>query len=209
MSEHDEVNKGVSEQDEPVSEQDEPQVRVVDRRWWAQSEGVEVSDREERGGRKPTYVEELEQRLADTTSQMQTYLNEHRRALEDLEQAKVRIRREASREVDRHKRALLTELLDVIDNLDRAIASDSDRSSPLLRGVELVRSQFLAKLEALGVSRIEAVGQPFDANRHEAVSTEPVSNPSQEGIVTRVVKEGYAMGDELLRPAAVIVGASA
>ena len=209
MSEHDEVNKGVSEQDEPVSEQDEPQVRVVDRRWWAQSEGVEVSEREERGGRKPTYVEELEQRLADTTSQMQTYLNEHRRALEDLEQAKVRIRREASREVDRHKRALLTELLDVIDNLDRAIASDSDRSSPLLRGVELVRSQFLAKLEALGVSRIEAVGQPFDANRHEAVSTEPVSNPSQEGIVTRVVKEGYAMGDELLRPAAVIVGASA
>ena len=192
-----------------MSEQDEPQVRVVDRRWWAQSEGVEVSDREERGGRKPTYVEELEQRLADTTSQLQTYLNEHRRALEDLEQAKVRIRREASREVDRHKRALLTELLDVIDNLDRAIASDSDRSSPLLRGVELVRSQFLAKLEALGVSRIEAVGQPFDANRHEAVSTEPVSNPSQEGIVTRVVKEGYAMGDELLRPAAVIVGTPA
>ena len=202
MSEHDELNEG-------VSEEDEPQVRVVDRRWWAQGDGAEASDREERGGRKPTYVEELEQRLADTTSQLQTYLNEHRRALEDLEQAKVRIRREASREVDRHKRALLTELLDVIDNLDRAIASDRDRSSPLSRGVELVRSQFLGKLEALGVSRVEAVGQPFDANRHEAVSTEPVSNPSQEGIVTRVVKEGYAMGDELLRPAVVIVGTPA
>ena len=202
MSEHDELNEG-------VSERDEPQVRVVDRRWWAQGDGAEVSDREERGGRKPTYVEELEQRLADTTQQLQTYLNEHRRALEDLEQAKVRIRREASREVDRHKRALLTEMLDVIDNLDRAIASDSDQSSPLSRGVELVRSQFLGKLEALGVSRVEAVGQPFDANRHEAISTEPVSDPSQEGIVTRVVKEGYAMGDELLRPAAVIVGTPA
>jgi molecular chaperone GrpE len=198
-------NERVADREEPPAE--EPQVRVVDRRWWAQNENAGTTDRDERRGRKPTYVEELEQRLADTASQLQTYLSEHRRALEDFEQARVRVRREASREVDRHKRALLTELLDVVDNLDRAIASAPDRSSSLFRGVELVRNQFLGKLEALGVARLDAVGQPFDANRHEAVSTEPVSDEVQEGIVLRVVKEGYTIGDELLRPAAVIVGA--
>src|SRR5262249_17529487 len=97
-------------------------------------------------------------------------------------------------------------MLDVVDNLDRAIAAADDLSSPLLRGVELVREQFLAKLEAFGVTRLQAVGEPFDANRHEAISTEAVADPSQDGLVVRVVKEGYAIGDELLRPAAVIVG---
>jgi molecular chaperone GrpE len=192
-----------------VNEQDEPQVRVVDRRWWAQGESAAATEPQERGGRKPTYVEELERRLTDTNAQLQNYLTEHRRALEEFEQARIRLRREGSREADRAKRALLADLLDVLDNLDRAIGSATDRSSPLLRGVELVRDQFLGKLESFGVSRLEAIGQPFDANRHEALSTEPVSDPSQDGVVIRVVKEGYAIGDDLLRPASVIVGARA
>jgi len=189
-----------------VDETDEPPVRVVDRRWWAQSGATAAGDREDRGGRKPTYVEDLERRLADATQQLHTYAADHRRALEEFEQAKTRIRREVGRDADRGKRAVLAELLDVIDNLDRAIASATDPESPLLRGVELVRDQFLAKLAALGVTRVNAKGQPFDAHRHEAVSTEPVTDASQEGVVVRVVREGYAIGDEPLRPASVVVG---
>jgi molecular chaperone GrpE len=200
-----------------VTDKDEP-LRVVDRRWWARQASAEATEPEPERERKPSYVEDLEQQLADKTAHLQAIATEHRRALEEFEQAKLRIRREMARDVERGKRAVVAELLEVLDNLDRAIAAarDSARGGPqpdressvetLLRGVELVRDQFLAKLEALGVRRIDALGQMFDAAAHEAVSMAPVSHPEQDGRVVGVAREGYAIGDELLRPAAVVVG---
>jgi len=196
-----------------TEETKEPQVRVVDRRWWA---------RDDKGGNdvaatvstKPTYVEELEHRVDEAKNQLQTYINEHRRSLEEFEQVRVRSRRDNAREVERGKRSVLIELLDVVDNLDRAIgaarevgpAPGSDAAENLLRGVELVRDQFLAKLEGFGVVRVPALGQVFDAAHDEAVTTTAVSHPAQDGAVIAVLKEGYAIGDELLRPASVVVG---
>ena len=181
----------------------------MDRRWWARNQENADAPAEERVDRKPTVVEELEQQLADKTAQLQSVLAEHRRALEEFEQIKTRMRREVGREVERGKRAVLADLLDVLDNLDRAIAAARETPASvdtLLRGVELVRDQFLAKLEALGVVRIDVVGQPFDAAIHDAVSMAPVADAAQDGIVVAVAKEGYAIGDELLRPATVVVG---
>ena len=112
--------------------------------------------------------------------------------------------------VERARRTVLVELLDVLDNLDRALRlarpEPVEEAQALLRGVELVRDQFLAKLESFGVKRLAALGQPFDANRHEAVTVQPVDDPARDGQVLAVVKEGYAIGDDLLRPAAVVVG---
>ncbi len=159
-------------------------------------------------GRKPTYVEDLERQLATSGEQIQALMVERRRTLDEFEQAKVRIRRDVAREVDRGKRAVLVELLDVLDNLDRAIdaARSARADDTLVRGVELVRNQFLAKLEGFGVRRAAALGEPFDVARHEAVTTAPVSDPAQDGVIVAVIKEGYAIGDELLRPASVVVG---
>jgi molecular chaperone GrpE len=195
-----------------VADEKEPQVRVVDRRWWARAdkpagEGPAPST-------KPTYVEELERRVTDAQNQLQSYINEHRRSLEEFEQIKIRIRRDVAREVERGRRTMLVELLDVVDNLDRAISAareagpslGSEAADKLARGVELVRDQFLTKLGGFGVGRVPALGQPFDATRHEAVTTVPVSDPAEDGMVTAVLKEGYAVGDEVLRPAAVVVG---
>src|SRR5262245_28084335 len=128
----------------------EPSVRVVDRRWWARGEATEAD--ESAAARKPTYVEELEQQIADKAAEVQRLLVEHRRALEEFEQVKSRMRRDSSREIERGKRALIAELLDVLDNLDRALASAradaGGAAASLVSGVELVRQQFLAKLEA-------------------------------------------------------------
>jgi molecular chaperone GrpE len=192
-----------------VSEKQEPQLRVIDRRWWARQEPSEDADPQPVEHRsKPTYVEELERQLAERSAEIQNYAIEHRRALEEFEQARTRIRRDVSKEVERGRRAVLAEMLDVLDNIDRAIAAAGDEaSSPLHRGVELVRDQFLATLERLGVNKIAALGEPFDATRHDAVSTAPVDDPAQDGRVIAVVKEGYAIGDDLLRPASVVVGA--
>jgi molecular chaperone GrpE len=209
----------------PAGERDQksdkdPEVRVVDRRWWARGDAP-ASD--ESGARKPTYIEELEQRLADATAQLQRVMTEHRSSLDEFEQVKIRLRRDVSREVERGKRGLLADLLDVLDNLDRALSATATISLPpaassegrapqaaeferFVRGVELVRDQFLSKLGAVGVARVPAVGLLFDAQKHEAVSLAPVADASEDGLIIAVVKEGYAIGDEVLRPAAVIVG---
>ena len=198
-----------------MSEKQEPQLRVVDRRWWAQQQETpaetQPEPRPETSG-KPTYVEELERQLADRAAEIQAFAVEHRRALEEFELARARIRRDVSKEVERARRAVLADMLDVLDNIDRAIAAAGDQTgSPLHRGVELVRDQFLASLERLGVRRMTALGEPFDAARHEAVSMAPVDDASQDGAVIAVVKEGYTItqgeNEDLLRPAAVVVGA--
>jgi molecular chaperone GrpE len=198
----------------------EPSVRVVDRRWWAR--GPDAAQ-EEPDTRKVSVVEELEQRLADATSQLQVYVAEHRRSIEEFEQVKVRLRRDAAKEVERSRRQVLTELLDVVDNLDRAASAgvvqagatrpasggvddNAEAVENFVQGVRLVRDQFLAKLEAFRVVREPALGAPFDATRHEAVSLSRVATPDQDGIVIAVIRDGYAIGDELLRAASVVVG---
>ena len=174
--------------------------------------------------RKPTYVEDLERQLADVTAQLQRVLADRQRAQTEFDDARARLRREVAKDVERSRRALLAELLDVIDNLDRAMAAGRESSTlaagsveaapgaaseafaSLLRGVALVRDQFLAKLEQFGVTRLDSLGQPFDAGRHEALSTATVDDPLQDGVVLAVVKEGYMAGNEMLRPASVVVG---
>ena len=184
----------------------------------SRTRGVRPAERSGRGlcgeaepGEDDRRAEGRQQRsqLADRSAQLQAIAGEHRRALEEFEQAKARIRREVTRDVERGRRAIVADLLEVLDNLDRAIgaARDSDvKADSLLRGVELVRDQFLAKLEALGVRRVDALGQPFDAASHEAVSMAPVTDDTQDGRVVAVTREGYTIGDELLRPASVVVG---
>src|SRR6185503_18191258 len=95
------------------------------------------------------------------------------------------------------------------DNLDRAIAaaraSSRDASAdPLLQGVEMVRQQFLAKLEGFGVKRIDSDGAMFDPMLHEAVTTVP-GDASSDGRIAGVIAQGYRIGDEVLRTAMVAV----
>jgi len=189
---------------------DQSPLRVVDRRWWARGETDEAV--EEVGVRKPTYVEDLERRLADQAAQLQSVLTDQRRVADEFDNVKQRMRRDTTREVERARRAILAEMLEVVDNLDRAIAAArgaSASSESLLTGVELVRDQFLAKLAMFGVTRFASQGQPFDAARHEAVSMVAVEDPGLDGTVASVLTEGYTIGDELLRPARVVVGKTA
>jgi len=194
----------------PDKAEKESPIRVVDRRWWARGESASAPEPQPQ---KPSYIEELEQRLQDSSAQLQAVLTEHRRSLEEFEQVKARMRRDTTREVERNRRVLLTDLLEVVDNLERAIAAAREqRAQPsetvdkVTRGIELVRDQFLAKLNSFGITPMDSLGQKFDAARHEAVTTARVDNPDQDGLVVAVVKNGYAIGDELLRPASVVVG---
>jgi molecular chaperone GrpE len=195
--------------DKPHTDSPDTTVRVVDRRWWAREAADGPPD--DGGARKPTYVEDLERQVAEQAAQLTAFSADHRRAIDEFEGVKARIRRDVGREVERGRRAVLVELLEVLDNLDRAIAATPRGESieaveRVVKGVELVRDQFLSKLSGFGVARLAAVGEPFDAAHHEAVTTTPVDDAAQDGVVVAVVKEGYTIGGEVLRPASVVVG---
>jgi len=179
-------------------------VKVVDRRWWARGDD---GDAPAARSSKPTYVEELEQQLAEKDRTAQEYIAKYRQAASEFEESRLRLRREIAKDIERGRREILADLLEVVDNLDRAI--DAARQSPspdaLLQGVEMVRRQFLSKLEGLGVKRIDLAGAKFDPLRHEAVSTVPASNPEDDGHVVGVVRHGYTIGGDVLRPASVAV----
>jgi molecular chaperone GrpE len=180
-------------------------VKVVDRRWWARQD--DGSAPEPSGGSKPTYVEDLERQLAEKDRIAQEYIAKYRQAAAEFEDSRLRLKREISKDVERARREILADLLDVVDNLDRAL--DAARQSPspdaLLQGVEMVQRQFLGKLEALGVKRIDVAGAAFDPAVHEAVSTVPAQSPEDEGRVVGVVRHGYTIGADVLRPASVAV----
>jgi molecular chaperone GrpE len=192
-----------------VSDEFEIPVKVVDRRWWARGDDAD-------GGTatsaKPSMVEDLERRLADAEKQAQEYLGKYRQAAQEFEDARARMRKELAKDAERSRREVLISLLEVVDNLDRAIEAakkaNKDSTDPLLQGVEMVRQQFLSKLDGFAVKRIESEGAMFDPLLHEAVTTVAVPDPSADGRIVGVIAHGYRIGDDILRPALVAVGAA-
>lgn len=95
-------------------------------------------------------------------------------------------------------------LLGVYDNLERGIAQYGDEESPHRKGLEMVMSQFRESLTKLGVERMEAVGQPFDPERHNAVMH--IEDESYgENTVVEVLQQGFMLGEKVLRFAIVKV----
>jgi molecular chaperone GrpE len=191
-------------------EQDIP-VKVVDRRWWANADPSAPASDASSTPLKPTYVEQLEQQVAEKDKQIQEYLTKYRQASSEFEEMRLRLRREISKDIERTRREILSELLEVVDNLERAI--DAAKRSPsvdtVLQGVDMVRRQFLSKLEGLGVRPIESGDSRFDPALHEAVTTVPATTADQDGMIVGVIRSGYRIGEDVLRPAAVAVARSA
>jgi molecular chaperone GrpE len=180
-------------------------MKVTDRRWWARPEGAETPAADE-PRLKPTYIEELEARLAEKNLELQQVLAKYRDASNEFDQARARLRKELSKDVERGRKSMLVSFLEVLDNLDRALEVGAGRENDaLVQGVALVRQQFIGVLESFGVTRIDPLGASFDPAKHEAVSTVPATSPESDGRVAGVITPGYMMGDEVLRPAAVAV----
>ena len=103
--------------------------------------------------------------------------------------------------------SLAQNLLNVIDNLERAIASpsESEEAQNLKKGIEMVYESFLYALKEEGIEEIDALNQPFDPTLHHAVQTVPVEEGQEADQVVQVYQKGYKLKDRVLRPAMVIV----
>lgn len=125
------------------------------------------------------------------------------RAAADLENTRKRTKREIEDAKFDAKNKVLKEMLPVVDNLERAIEHAGSEKNPIVEGVQLVLRQFQTAFERLEVTAVDAMGQPFDPNLHEAISQQESDQPP--GTVVQVLQRGYRAGERLLRPALVVV----
>jgi len=130
------------------------------------------------------------------------------RALRELDAAKARVERDAKLVADDTRKRLVAELLPVLDNLDRTIgaAQDAGEAPNLVEGARMVRSQLEAVLRGFGVERVDALRQRFDPTVHDAVGLLDVRDPGFHDVVIDQLQPCYRFGDQLLRPAKVVVG---
>jgi molecular chaperone GrpE len=143
-------------------------------------------------------------RLRDLEKKVREKEDLYLRALADLDNYRKRMDREI-KEADRAtKKSILLDLLEVVDNLERAIDSEGKDPVSVKEGVRAIYRQLLGLLKRHGAVQVESLGKEFDPRYHEAVGMiESEDFPS--GAVGVELSKGYRMGEDLLRPARVLV----
>jgi molecular chaperone GrpE len=162
----------------------------------------------EAAGERPPGREELAARIRELEAEKAQLEDRLVRLQADFENHRKRTLREKQEALSYGHENVVKDVLGVVDNLDRAIeharASSGADFEGMLQGVELVQRELLGVLAKHGVSPIEAEGEGFDPNIHEALAqTEDETVPA--GRVARMLQKGYRLRDRLLRPARVMV----
>lgn len=173
----------------------------------AQSSETEIAGDDEPfvAGGEPESSEATGDQIGSIIQERDDYLDQLQRSRAEF--ANFRRRNDQERAMLRQlvSRDVLAQFLPVIDDLDRALSAipEQERDSGWVKGITLIQSKLNGTVERLGVTKIDAVGKPFDPALHEAVSTEPGSSGST---VVEVYQSGYQLGDMLVRPAMVKTG---
>ena len=187
-------------QEDTAAETQQPEVEVDEK---LQAE-VELDQAELAEEQAETQIEELQQKLSTLGEQL------------SREQAEMQnVRRRAQRDIESaHKYALekfASELLSVVDNLERAIEAidaEDEAQKAVAEGLELTLKTFIEVLGKYNLEAVDPEGQPFDADLHQAVSTVP-NNDVEPNTVINVFQKGYTLNGRLIRPAMVVVSTSA
>lgn len=134
-----------------------------------------------------------------------------RAAMAELEDAKIRLRRDMERQAESMRAKVLEELIPVVDNLERSIGAGEATGNveAMVSGVKLVLGQLLATLERFGLTRKSAVGHRFDPTWQDAIAVIPIADATQDGVVVAELEPAYMIGDKVVRPAKVQVGRAA
>ena len=144
--------------------------------------------------------------LRKKATERDQYLDLAQRTRAEFENYQKRNQRERDQERQFWAREFVVDILPVLDNLERATAAaaQAGEKGPLVQGVGMVHQQFLDLLKRYGVTPMEALDKPFDANLHQALVQQPTPD-KPPNTVLQVVEKGYMHHDRVLRPAKVVV----
>jgi molecular chaperone GrpE len=165
-----------------------------------QAEAVAESDNTEQLSAE---VEALKTKLAEAESKTSEYRDSWMRSQAEFQNYKKRLERDNELTYVSMKGDIIKKVLPVLDDLERAL-QNRPTDNAWASGIELIARKLQNMLDSEGIKRIEAEGQEFDPNFHEAISHEPADGV-KSGFVISVVQNGYMLGDRVIRPALVRV----
>jgi molecular chaperone GrpE len=144
--------------------------------------------------------------LGQLQADIESYRDLAMRSKADLDNFRKRAAREKEDATKYANAAFLERLIPILDNFELGLnaARSGAENSPILAGMDMVAKQLNDFLTSTGVEPVNAEGQPFDPNLHEAVAQEE-SATVPEGMIIRQLRKGYKLRDRLLRPSTVVV----
>jgi molecular chaperone GrpE len=161
-----------------------------------------VSEQQEKAEAEQHPREEPRAADEDLAAELARIEDRYKRALADLDNYRKRAGREVERRVGEAGEALLRDWFEVVDSLERALRAHPE--GPLADGLRAVLEQIEAILARHGVTRIGAVWEPFDPERHEAIDVRTTDEVGDRTVL-EVARSGFAVRDRVLRPAQVVV----
>ncbi|WP_280522404.1 nucleotide exchange factor GrpE [Planomicrobium okeanokoites] len=149
---------------------------------------------------------EGEDEVSVLKDELEAEQNKYLRLLADYDNFKRRTQKDREISAKFRSQSLLTDLLPVLDNFERALAVEakSDDTASIMKGVEMVQKSLLEAVKREGLEEIPAVGEPFDPNFHQAVMQEK-DDDAEPGTVLQELQKGYTLKGRVLRPAMVKV----
>jgi molecular chaperone GrpE len=168
-----------------------------------QESGAAAVEEPQRDSPAPTTDEVIEA----LTSELQELEDRYLRLAAEFDNFRKRTIRERANQEARAQADLVKQILESLDDLSRVSehgSTDHDAAA-LLEGIRLVEMKLRRALEVMGLRPIEAVGQPFDPELHEAMVTVATDKPDENELVSQELAKGYMFKDSLLRPALVQV----
>lgn len=173
-----------------------------------------MTNKEKEFEKDETLEEEIQSETTEDTAVDE--VSELNKKIDELEDQNLRLQAELQNIIRRNKKDrelstryraqdLAKDILPVKDNLERALENADEANEGLTQGVQMVLDGFNRAFEANDIEEIEAEGQPFDPNFHEAYAQVPAEDGQESGVVAQVYEKGYKLHDRVLRAAKVTV----
>ncbi len=199
------ADKVASEADESKTEESNEVVEPETEDAAEQKDAVEAEVEEEAEADDQPEGEDGPNIFEAITAEVNELRDRYARLQAEWDNYRKRTAAERKSERERAAESLVTDLLPVLDDLERAInhAKESGEGGTLTDGVEAIQGKFLQILGKHNVEMLKAQGEPFDAMQHQAIGTEEDTEVPEETVV-KVYQQGYKMGDRVIRPAMVV-----
>lgn len=198
-----EENKQPAAEEEQESQQEAPQQEAPP--------AEEPEEKADKGGKAKkkkektySFTREQVEKMETAAKQLESVKDQYVRLTAEYDNYRKRTTKEKDALYQDAKADTIKEFLAVYDNLERAVSTEGGEDSPHKKGLEMIFHQYQEILKKLGVTEIDALGQPFDPEKHNAVMHVDDENLG-ENVVTQVFQAGFMLGDKIIRHAIVQV----
>ena len=163
----------------------------------------EIEEHEEQVVEQPEAAETTE-----STEEEVDFQDKYMRLYAEFDNFRKRTMREKADLISSASSDIMTQLLPLVDDFDRAEANATDDVEAMKEGMKLIHSKLVATLTSKGLKPMDAkAGDDFDVDKHEAIANIPSPSEDLKGKIVDVVEKGYMLGDKVLRYSKVVIGA--